>query len=120
MRILAAVITLALIVGRVSAQTPSTSLCIFSGAERSALAWQSAARSFAGGGLVGHILQPDLKPTQSAYVSLEPGRSFATSDSLGRFELTGVPNGRYLLRIRAMGHRELADSITLGADGLVV
>ena len=120
MRTLATVITLVVIGGRASAQTPSTSLCIFSGPERSALAWQSAARSFAGGGLVGHILQPDLKPTQSANVSPESGRSVATSDSLGRFELRGIPNGRYRLRIRAISHRELADSITLGANGLVV
>jgi hypothetical protein len=115
---LVTVITLAVIVGRASAQTPSTSLCIFCGPERSALAWQSA-RSVPAGDLGGHVVQPDLKPIRAANVRLEPGRFFATSDSLGRFELTGAPNGRYLLRIRAIGHRELADSITLGADGLV-
>ncbi len=102
------------------AQTPSRSLCIFSGRERSALVWQSAAGSF-NGGLSGHVLRvADLQPIRSAGIRLEPGGRLVLSDSLGRFQFTDVPNGRYLLRVMAIGYPALNDSITLGADGLVV
>jgi len=73
------------------------------------------------GGLIGHILRlRDLQPIQRAYVTLEPGGFGASSDTVGRFQFTGAPNGRYLLRVRAIGHAAVTDSITLGADGLVV
>jgi len=103
-----------------AAQTPSRSLCIFSGPERSALVWQSAAGSF-NTGLSGHVLRlVDLQPVRSAGIRLQPGGRLVVTDSLGRFQFTDVPNGRYLLRVMAIGYPALADSITLGADGLVV
>jgi hypothetical protein len=109
------------ILSRGVAQTPNPDLCIFSGREQSSLAWESAARSFSGDGLTGHVVRlRDLKPVQSATITLDPGRHFVTSDSGGRFQFAGLPNGRYLLRVRAIGYAQLADSITLGGDGLVV
>jgi hypothetical protein len=53
----------------------------------------------------------------SVAVELEPGRFLTSSDSAGLFQFTDVPTGRYLLRF---GYSELADSVTLGSDGLVV
>ena len=106
---------------RAAAQTPSDSLCIFSGPQRSTLAWESAARSFAGGGVFGHILRlRDRSPITTAFITLEPGAFQAYADNAGSFEIHGAPNGRYLLRIQATGAVTVADSITLGADGLVV
>lgn len=110
----------AAIAGPGAAQTPSQSLCIFSGRERSALAWQSAARP-SSGGLFGRVLGvANLQPIRSAGIRLEPGGQLVLSDSLGLFQFTNIPNGQYLLRVMAIGYPVLADSITLGADGLVV
>ena len=122
MRILSTAAALGVLVAfRAAAQSPSDSLCIFSGPERSALAWQSAARSFSGGGIVGRIVRlRDLQPIRSGLVNLEPGTARTLTDSAGHFEINRVPNGRYLLRVRALGFPQLTDSITLGADGLVV
>ena len=106
---------------RARPQTPSDSLCIFSGRERSSLAWESAARSWNGGGVFGRVLVlRDSRPVTYGLITLEPGSHRASLDSAGRFEIKGAPNGRYVLRIRALGFPTLADSITLGADGLVV
>ena len=104
---------------RASAQTPSDSLCIFSSPQRSTLAWESAARP--AGGIFGHILRlRDRTPITSAFITLEPGAFLGYADNAGAFEIHGVPNGRYLLRIQATGAVTVADSLTLGADGLVV
>jgi hypothetical protein len=84
------------------------------------LVWQSAAGSY-NAGLSGHVLRvADLEPIRSAGIRLEPGGHLVPSDSLGQFQFTDVPNGRYLLRVMAIGYPAVADSITLGADGLVV
>jgi len=102
------------------AQTPSDSLCIFSGPQRSTLAWESAARPYAGG-ISGHILRlRDRSPIATAFITLEPGGFHAYADNAGSFEIRAAPNGRYLLRIQATGAVTVADSVTLGADGLVV
>src|SRR5689334_20680458 len=95
------------------AQSPSDSLCIFSGRERSTLAWESAARSGSGGGVFGRVVVlRDSHPVTSGVITLEPGLHRASLDSAGRFEIKGAPNGRYLLRIRSLGFPTLADSIT--------
>lgn len=122
MRILGTAAALGVVVAfRAAAQSPSDSLCIFSGPERSALAWQSAARSFTGGGIEGHIVRlRDLQPIRYGSVNLEPGTVRTLSDSANHFAIKKVPSGRYLLRVRALGFPQVADSITLGADGLVV
>lgn len=52
--------------------------------------------------------------------TLDPGSLHATPNSAGRFALSGVPQGRYFLRVRAIGYASVADSITVGTDGLVV
>ena len=57
---------------------------------------------------------------RSGAVSLEPGTARSPTDSAGHFEISGFLNGRYLLRVRALGFPQLSDSVTLGADGLVV
>jgi hypothetical protein len=109
------------IAAQAEAQTPSPSLCIFSSRERSSLAWQTAMASFNGGSLVGRVLRlRNQQPIRSAAVTLEPGGLRTVSDSLGKFQFAGAPNGRYLLRVRALGNGEVKDSVTLGADGLVV
>lgn len=108
------------IVGPLAGQTPAPSQCIFSGPDKAALAWQSAAAGASGGTLEGHIVRVrNLQPIQSAYVTLAPGDYHAMSDSAGAFHFVGVPNGRYLLRVRALGYPAIGDSITLGADGLI-
>lgn len=117
---IAAVLAVAIGV-RAGAQSPSDSLCIFSGPERSTIAWESAARSSSGGSVIGHVvLLHNLQPVPSARVTLEPGAFLTMTDRAGRFQLGGAPNGRYLIRVRALGRGTVADSVTLGADGLVV
>ena len=120
MRMLSTVSLIVAIASRLVAQAPSDSLCIFSGPERSTLAWESAAHTYSGGVAGQIILLRDRRPVPFASVTLEPGAWRAVSDSAGHFQLTGPPNGRYLLRIRAIGRPTVADSITLGADGLTV
>jgi hypothetical protein len=96
MRILSIAAALGVVVAfRAAARSPSDTLCIFSGPERSALAWQSAARSFSGGGIEGHIVRlRDLQPIRSGFVNLEPRTARTFSDSAGHFAIKNVPSGQ--------------------------
>lgn len=110
---IAAVLAVAIGV-RAGAQSPSDSLCIFSGPERSTIAWESAARSSSGGSVIGHVvLLHNLQPVPSARVTLEPGAFLTMTDRAGRFQLGGAPNGRYLIRVRALGRERLRTQLPL-------
>jgi hypothetical protein len=57
-------------------------------------------------------------PLAHAYVTVEPGRRAFSTDSAGRFQVPALPNGRYFVRVRFVGHEEAHDSVTYGYGGL--
>ncbi len=62
--------------------------------------------------IVGRVASDlDVSPIAGARILLQGTRHQALSDSLGRFTLTGVPGGRYLLVAEAPGFLTVGDSI---------
>jgi hypothetical protein len=53
-------------------------------------------------------------------VTVTPGNHTTRSDSAGVFQFLGLRTGRYFLSIHAIGYSAVADSVTLGFDGLYV
>ena len=104
-----------------AAQTSADTSCVFPPMEPPTLLSKSAAGAIKNG-IFGHVLHVGgAKPIRDARIELEPGGKAVSSDSLGHFQFTGVPNGRYLIRVMAIGYyTSFRDSVTIGADGLVV
>ena len=57
-------------------------------------------------------------PIVAAYVTVEPGRHVASTDSAGWFQVSALKSGRYDVRVRAVGYGEARDSVTYGFGGL--
>jgi hypothetical protein len=99
--------------------------CVFSSPPKSAIAWQSGlAGDYAALGrdeLAGRVVwvRGGLA-VANARILVSPNTRYVLSDSAGRFSMRGLPQGRYLVRIGALGSLEAADSITLGFDGIQI
>lgn len=98
--------------------------CSYSSAgSKSSLSWESGLANMraplASGEVAGRVLSvDDAKPIANAVISLTPGGRSVESDSAGRFDLLGVTQGRYLLQVVASGSNGVADSVTVGFDGI--
>lgn len=60
------------------------------------------------------------QPIPKARVLWNPGGRWVLTDSTGTVHIRSVKQGRYELRVGALGFMEATDSITLGFDGLRV
>jgi hypothetical protein len=69
--------------------------------------------------LLGRIVQiRNSAPIRQALVRVDPGGRVAQPDTNAYFRFLGLRDGRYVVRVLALGYVSLADSITLGQDGL--
>lgn len=64
--------------------------------------------------LAGEVTNRDTgRPIYFASVTLQPGDQRVTTDSLGAFRISPAPDGRYVVRIRAIGFAEYSDTLTV-------
>jgi Carboxypeptidase regulatory-like domain len=72
-----------------------------------------------GSSLLGRVAQiANTAPIRQALVRVEPGGHVAQPDDNGFFRFIGIGTGRYIVRVQALGYESVADSITIGQDGL--
>jgi hypothetical protein len=93
--------------------------CVLSSPSRSTIA---VGRSTdAGKDLTGRVLAVGTgAPLPGALIQLEPGRHSTVSDSAGRFRISDLRTGRFLIRVRYLGLVEARDSLTVGEDPVSV
>lgn len=66
--------------------------------------------------MAGEVTNRDTgRPLYYASVTLQPGDRRATTDSLGAFRISPTPEGRYTVRIRAIGFAEYSDTLTVSS-----
>lgn len=68
------------------------------------------------GRVSGVIRTSDGHALSGASIRLTPGNYTATTDSEGRFTLASVPNGTYMMHIRASGYPAMNRKVTIGSD----
>jgi hypothetical protein len=96
---------------------PAGTPCL-SGSSRSTLAWE---RGSGDTGLFGRVVQiRNSAAPRQVLVRIDPGGHAAGPDANGYFRLLGLREGRYAVRVDAPGYIGVADSITLGPDGLLI
>lgn len=109
------------------AQTDSSG-CASSGPPKAALAWESGRAE--GVGRAEPVSRDEIvvrvvsvrsgQPIPNARVLWNPGGRWVLTDSSGIAHIRSSRQGRYQLRVAALGFGEVADSLTLGFDGLRV
>lgn len=116
LRIGTAVLALSLVVGCQSLAIHQRG-CTVSSA-RSTLAWEYAPGA---GGVRGRVLAlGSLQPISGAMINVAPTGQRLVTDSAGRFRIR-LAEGRYVLRVRALGYVSVDDTISLpGLDGFEV
>jgi hypothetical protein len=66
--------------------------------------------------LAGEVTNRDTgRPIYYALITLQPGDQRATTDSLGAFRISPALEGRYTIRIRAIGFAEYSDTLAVNA-----
>ena len=89
---------------------------------------ESPAKSVIGSGLPhpsdgtfrGWVVDVQMQPIQNAVVRLEPGNHLAGTDSMGQFEVDGIPRGRYLMEVSRIPYASASDSVTFSEFGVNV
>jgi len=110
--------------GALHAQADSSG-CLRSSWPKPSLAWQPGAVG-SNGALPGDelfvqvVAVRELQPIAHARVFWSPGDRYLLTDSTGTVHIRSLRQGRYQLRVGAIGFMEATDSITLGFDGLRV
>lgn len=102
--------------------------CLFSGWPKPALAWESGmaqsnerTASLARDELFVRVVSVRTgEPIPKARILWNPGARWVLTDSTGTVQIRSLRQGRYELRVGALGFMEAADSITLGFDGVRV
>ena len=61
----------------------------------------------------GTVTGPDLRPVPYAQVGIPELQRVAITDTAGRFRLSAVQPGRYVLQVRRIGYAPLSDTLTL-------
>jgi hypothetical protein len=100
--------------------------CEFSGPPKSTLAWESGLAQGRGpatrvprNAIVGRVVAVrDGEPVVGARIRLDPGDHFTQTDSGGRFAFPPLPQGRYRVNVMSLEAGSVADSVTVGFDGL--
>ncbi len=69
-------------------------------------------------GVAGVISGPDARPLAQAEVRVLPAESAVRTDARGAFRLSGLPAGRHLLEVRALGYEPVRRIVTLRARGV--
>ena len=100
--------------------------CEFSSGPKSTLAWESGVAPGLGPAtpvprdvIIGRVIAVrNGQGIGGAGIRLDPGNHIVESDKDGRFAFPPLPQGRYTVTVMLLGVGTVADSVTLGFDGL--
>ncbi|HEY9230035.1 MAG TPA: carboxypeptidase-like regulatory domain-containing protein [Gemmatimonadaceae bacterium] len=82
-------------------------------------AWALQAQQPSGGTIRGTVLDSASVPVANADVSARPGGHRTRTDSAGRFTVTGLDAGKYVVIARKVGYAPVSWEVTLGKSGSV-